>query len=202
MARNHKIFVRRDGPCGSLAPGNRDPRVAAGVRRFIEVYTEPGPLLTHAAMNFGGVLADARGEDQRVQPAEGGGERSQLPADSIDKQGDGVGRVRIVARQQGPHVITDAGDTEEPGFVIEKVANLTRRHTLLLHQVENDAGSRVPHRRLMGRPSSAVKPMVVATLLRRCIAHVLAPLPRWATTTRPSASAGPRMSGRTLAMYS
>src|ERR1700726_486896 len=33
--------------------------------------------------------------------------------------------------------------------------------------------------------------MVVATLRRRCIAHMLAPLPRWATTTRPSAATVP-----------
>ena len=115
MARNHQIFVRRNDPRGGPAAGYRDSRTAGGVRRFIEVHTEPCGLLTHSAPNFGGVLADARGEDQRVQPAEGGGERSQLSADPVDKQGDGIGRVRVDARQQGPHVIADAGDTEEPG---------------------------------------------------------------------------------------
>ena len=139
MPRNHQIFVRRDGPRGSPAAGYRDPRAAAGVRRFIEVHTEPCGLLTHAAPNFGGVLADARGEDQRVQPAEGGGERSQLPADSIDKQGDGIGRVRVGARQQGPHVIANAGNAEQPRGMIQQVAYRLRRHTFFLDQVENDA---------------------------------------------------------------
>src|ERR1700731_16066 len=52
-------------------------------------------------------------------------------------------------------------------------------------------GSRLPHRVPITRPSSGVKLMVVATLRRRCIAHMLAPLPRWATTTRPSAATVP-----------
>ena len=60
----------------------------------------------------------------------------------------------------------------------------------------------MPQRRLIGRPSSAVKPMVVATLRRLRIAHRLAPLPRCATTTRAFAASTPATPGRTLAMYS
>ena len=48
-------------------------------------------------------------------------------------------RRRIVAGQQGPHVVADAGDTEQSGLVIEQIAHLGRGHPLLLHQVENDA---------------------------------------------------------------
>ena len=40
------------------------------------------------------------------------------------------------------------------------------------------------------RPSSAVKLMVVATLRPSTSAHMLAPLPRWATTVRPAAARG------------
>ena len=53
----------------------------------------------------------------------------------------------------------------------------------------------------MGSPSTAVKPIVLATLRPACMAHMLAPLPRCATTTRPVAVFGSRL-GRTLAMYS
>ena len=62
-------------------------------------------------------------------------------------------------------------------------------------------GSRLPQRVPIIRPSSAVNPMVEATLRRPCMAHRLAPLPRCATTTRPFAAA-PRWPGSTLAMYS
>ncbi|MNN62142.1 hypothetical protein D3C81_1774230 [compost metagenome] len=58
----------------------------------------------------------------------------------------------------------------------------------------------MPQRVPIGRPSTAVKPMVLATLRPPCMAHRLAPLPRWATTTRPAAAAGSSC-GRTLAMY-
>ena len=56
-----------------------------------------------------------------------------------------------------------------------------------------------PQREPIMSPSIAVSPMVVAKLLRPRIAHRLAPLPRWATMTRPSALA-PATCGRTLAM--
>ena len=56
--------------------------------RFIEADTEPRGVLANAAPDFSGVLADARGEDQRVQPAEGGGQGSQFAADAVDKQSD------------------------------------------------------------------------------------------------------------------
>ena len=113
MARNHQIFVGRNDPRGGRAAGYRDSRAAGCVRRFIEVHTEPHGLLTHSPPNFGGVLTDARSEDKRVQPAESCGERSQLSTDPVDKQGDGIGRVRVVTRQQGPHVIANARNAEQ-----------------------------------------------------------------------------------------
>src|SRR5437764_565749 len=51
-------------------------------------------------------------------------------------------------------------------------------------------GSSAPQRVPIGRPSTAVKPMVVATLWPPRRAHRLAPLPRWAPTVRPSPAPG------------
>ena len=62
-------------------------------------------------------------------------------------------------------------------------------------------GSTEPGRVPMQRPSSAVNPRVLSTLFRSFSAHRLAPLPRCATITRPSAISG-ATSGRTDAMYS
>ena len=62
-------------------------------------------------------------------------------------------------------------------------------------------GSSEPQRVPIGRPSSDEKPIVVATLRPPCRAHMLAPLPRWATTVRPAAARA-SMPGSTDAMYS
>ena len=99
VARNHQIFVGRNDPRGGPTAGHRDSRAAGCVCRFIEVHTEPCGLPTYLPPNLGGVLTDARGENQCVQPAESGGERPQLSTDPVDKQGDGIGRVRVVTRQ-------------------------------------------------------------------------------------------------------
>ena len=47
-------------------------------------------------------------------------------------------------------------------------------------------GSIAPERVPIGSPSSAVKPIVVATLFPSRIAHMLQPFPRCAATTRPA----------------
>ena len=62
-------------------------------------------------------------------------------------------------------------------------------------------GSRAPQRVPIGRPSTAVKPIVLATLRPADSAHMLAPLPRWQTTVRPSAAAASSC-GSIEAMYS
>jgi hypothetical protein len=51
-------------------------------------------------------------------------------------------------------------------------------------------GSIAPRRVPIIRPSTAVKPIVFATLRPSFTAHMLAPLPRWAKTTRALASTG------------
>ena len=53
----------------------------------------------------------------------------------------------------------------------------------------------------MQSPSSAVKPSVLSMLLRAFMAQRLAPLPRCATITRPSAMSG-ATAGSAEAMYS
>ena len=58
-----------------------------------------------------------------------------------------------------------------------------------------------PQRVPIGSPSSAVKPIVVATDTRSRIAQAEQPLPRCATTTRPAAMSGARC-GKTEAIYS
>ena len=42
--------------------------------------------------------------------------------DPVDEQGDGICGERIVAGQQCPHVITDAGYTQQARRMIEQVA--------------------------------------------------------------------------------
>ena len=57
------------------------------------------------------------------------------------------------------------------------------------------------HGVLIGKPSSAVKPIVLSTLRPPWMAHMDAPLPRCATITRPLAISGATF-GRVFAMYS
>ena len=61
----------------------------------------------------------------------------------------------------------------------------------------SSAPARVP----IGRPSTAVNPIVLAMLLPPSMAHMLEPLPRWHTTTLPPAARA-STEGSTEATYS
>ena len=53
-------------------------------------------------------------KDEGVEPAQRGGERTELPTDAIDEQIDGLGRMRLVTFEQRFHIIADARDAEQP----------------------------------------------------------------------------------------
>ena len=71
-----------------------------------------------------GVLADARGEYQGVQPFQDRGERGNLPADAVNEVIDREPSIRFVAGQQVAHVIGDAGESLQTGMVVEQVLHL------------------------------------------------------------------------------
>jgi acetate kinase len=49
-------------------------------------------------------------ENQRIEPAERGGERAQIAADAIDEKIARPCRARVIAREQRPHVVAGIGD--------------------------------------------------------------------------------------------
>ena len=79
------------------ARGRADARAALRVGRRIELDAEPGRVAADALADRRGVLADAGGEDDRVEPAERGGERAELAADAVDEQVDR--QLRAAARR-------------------------------------------------------------------------------------------------------
>src|SRR5262249_50086438 len=52
-------------------------------------------------------LADPRAEDERVDPAEHGGEPADLPRGAVDEVVDGQARAGLGAREQVAHVVAD-----------------------------------------------------------------------------------------------
>jgi hypothetical protein len=61
--------------------------------------------------------------------------------------------------------------------------------------------SSAPGRVPMTSPSRALKPIVLSMLRPLLSAHILTPLPKWPTITRPAAISG-AISGKILAIYS
>src|SRR5207244_3367481 len=95
---------RGDDPGADAAPGAADMRAPGVVGRLVQLQPEPGGVAADTGADGGGVLADAAREHQRVQSAQGGGQRSQLAADTVDEQVDGLGRLRGRAGEDGAQV--------------------------------------------------------------------------------------------------
>ena len=70
----------------------RGPPLRVGM--LVELDAEPGGVAADALADRGGVLADAAGEDERVEPAERGGERAELAPDAVDEEVDREPRPR------------------------------------------------------------------------------------------------------------
>ena len=70
MASDHDLLVGRQRPDRYRAPRRADARATRGVRRGIEHEPEPCRLLADPRADFRGMLADAAGEHERIEPAE------------------------------------------------------------------------------------------------------------------------------------
>ena len=93
----------------------------------------------------GGMGADARGEDQGVQPAQHRRQGPQvLPrqvAVKLDRLG-GMGVFRL-AREQIADIRTAAGDADQPGTLVHQVVDRGGRAPLFHQQVDKHAGIEV-----------------------------------------------------------
>ena len=78
MPGDHQFLIRGDHPGGSTAVCRADTPAAGGasgrIGGGIEYYPEPSSGLADSFADRRGMLADAGGEDQRVEPTQRGGE--------------------------------------------------------------------------------------------------------------------------------
>ena len=82
MARDHQFFVGGDHPHRDLAGRRADARPAGLVGRRIELHAQPRRVAADALAYRRRMLADARGEDQRVDAAGRRGKRPEFAPDA------------------------------------------------------------------------------------------------------------------------
>ena len=91
MTSDHEFLVRRDDPRRNPAVAPADARSPGLVGRLVQLDAEPCGIAADPCSDRGGVLANSRGEHQRVEPAQGRGQRAQLAADAVDIEVDRLG---------------------------------------------------------------------------------------------------------------
>ena len=189
---DHQVFVGLHHAHDHAAAVARDDRRVSGVAFGVELETEELEALADAFADGGGVFADPGREDQRVEPAEHGGERAHGLPREVAKQGDGVGGAWIarLLAEQVAHVAAEPRHAEESGLVIDEPIQRGLAMPCASKRCTSTPGSRSPDRVPIMIPPVGVKPIVVSTLTPSRTAVRLAPFPRWAMMIRPCAAAG------------
>ena len=192
-ARDHDLLVSADDPHLDAAGVPGDQRRILRIAPRVEFDAEKAKSVADPFPDERRVLADAGGEDERVQSTERGGEGSRstfspgsktarwppspehlfVPA-RANRAGRDSFRRRRAARIRGSPCVEIA-----PRSCPRRAPGSTPR-----------PGSRSPVRVLITNPAVGVKPMLVSMLLPLRTAARLAPLPRWARITHPLAAAG------------
>jgi hypothetical protein len=169
VARDHQVLVGRHDLHGARAVA--DDRVVAcvpvGTIRIPEVL-EPA---THLGAHLVTMLADSAREDEGVEPAEHGGERSDvfphLVAEELDRlRRGGVRRTLIDERL---HVGRRPGDAEETRLVIDEPLERGRIMSLVGEKMDEHAGIEVARAR--AHHDAAGRREAHRRVDRRAVAH-------------------------------
>src|SRR5438105_2029698 len=99
MPRDHELLVGRKSPDRHPTMLPADAGAAGGIRGSVDLEPEPCRLRAYPRPDFGRMLADAAGEDERVEATERGGERAELANDAVDEQLDRLPRPRVVGSE-------------------------------------------------------------------------------------------------------
>src|SRR5271163_3121394 len=201
MPGDHQVFVGGYDPCRHTGAGIRYAGGPSVIGRLVQYDAKPPRGPAGARPDLERMLADARGKYQRVEPAERRSKRSELASDAVDEEVDGLFCRWRIARQQGPHIAGNARDAEEPRTLPDQLLDRLGVHPLVLQKVEDHArverAGASPHRQAIDRCETHcggdAAPLIDGALL--------APLPRWATTSFFSAQSGMN-SGSADTMYS
>ena len=111
---DHAFFVRLDDEHRDGGIRRADDLLARLVGVAIEISADPADVGQNRRANFRRVLANAAGEHDGVEAADGRGEAANLPADAGHEIGDGVARRVAIGGLQFAHVVRNARQPLNP----------------------------------------------------------------------------------------
>ena len=112
--------------------------------RVLAAWSSSRPSHAHrlhdTAADLDGVLADAGGENQRIDAAEHGGQRADVLGRFVDEVVHRQASRRLVDSEQNAHVVADAGDAEEARLLVKHLLHVGGRHAQGLEEMQDHAG--------------------------------------------------------------
>ena len=140
VAGNHALFVGGHDGDGYPAGRGVDTRGVRFVGALIQFQTQPADKLDDFLANHRGVFANAAGEDERIQPLHGSGQRADGTRNAVAEQIHRFARFGRIRFEQVAHVLADARDAQQAGLFVEQLGDGGGIHVFALHEVEQHAG--------------------------------------------------------------
>ena len=121
MSRDHQLFVRGDHIDRDLAAGRGYQRPSRGIGVIVQLDAKPSELLGDAAADHGRILADAGGENERIQSAERRRQHPGAESGAMNEIVDGKLRAWLLVGLQLAHVVADAREALQAAVAVEQV---------------------------------------------------------------------------------
>ena len=141
---DHQLLIGGQHIDREAAGGGRDHLGVGAIRFLVQRRSEPGEPGADPGPDGCGILADARGEDEGVEPAKRGRQRACEEPDAVDEVVDREAGPRIAACLELAHVIANARQALQAAVAIKEILDRGGAHALLGKHVENDAGIELP----------------------------------------------------------
>ena len=104
MLGDHQRFIGGDHPGRDTASLPAYTGLSIRVGFFIEIKPDPVRVTADPLADWSRILTDPPCENQRIEAAEGGGERSQLTGDPVYEKVNCFSGIRLFAFQERSHV--------------------------------------------------------------------------------------------------
>ena len=185
-ARGDDVLARAHDDDAHRGAGGRDSASGLAPRsRSVELDAEEAEPRADRGAHERRALADAAGEDERVEPAERDRHRGDRRRDAVARRPRARAARRAPRDASSSSTLRRAAEAEQAGLVLERVLELVRRRSRRAAAGRGALRGRPsPERVAIGTPSSGLKPIVVSTERPSSTAVTEQPPPRWQTTRR------------------
>src|SRR5271163_3402231 len=140
MAGYHQLLVGRDDMDREATVAHRYQGCPRRIRCGIERAAQPGQLFHNPRPHARRVFADSSGEHEAIDAPERCRQKARLQSDPIGEVIESEPGARFGTRFEFAHVVADTRQALQSTFLVKKILDFGRAHSLFLDEVKHHSG--------------------------------------------------------------